>query len=321
MVSIGTGLHEDGYSQDQVEGWGKLGWILPQQGEPPVLGATLGGAADGADHWAHTLLNHPDDPRIARGGWARPALLPPPGAAQRIDPARRRQPADPDRDAAGVRGAADPGQRGRALRDRRHQRNEAPDGTRGRIVLTLLLMAEGITLLKMDSLLSVHMIIGLVLIPPVLLKIGSTGYRSPTTRTHAIRGEGAAAAGAAPVRSSPGLDHDRIFVTGVLLLALGPVRSAPLPAPGLVHRLGRGLRRPLPLAPPRHAPLAADYRRGDRPGASPARACEGCWSPPRWARVSRSPSPWRARSWAPRRPSGWSGPDRPPQRSPGPPRP
>ena len=64
VVSIGTGLHEDGYSQDQVEGWGKLGWILPQKGEPPILGATLGGAADGADHWAHTLLNHPDDPHI-----------------------------------------------------------------------------------------------------------------------------------------------------------------------------------------------------------------------------------------------------------------
>jgi hypothetical protein len=65
VVSIGTGLHEDGYSQDQVKGWGKLGWILPQHGEPPVLGATLGGAADGADHWAHTLLNHPGDPHIS----------------------------------------------------------------------------------------------------------------------------------------------------------------------------------------------------------------------------------------------------------------
>ena len=24
----------------------------------------LGGASDGADHWAHTLLNHPTDPHI-----------------------------------------------------------------------------------------------------------------------------------------------------------------------------------------------------------------------------------------------------------------
>ncbi len=64
VVSIGTGLHEDGYQQEQVRRWGKLGWVLPQKGEPPILGATLGGAADGADHWAHTLLNHPGDPHI-----------------------------------------------------------------------------------------------------------------------------------------------------------------------------------------------------------------------------------------------------------------
>jgi uncharacterized protein len=65
VVSIGTGLHEDGYAQQKVRRWGKLGWVLPQKGEPPILGATLGGAADGADHWAHTLLNHPPDPHIS----------------------------------------------------------------------------------------------------------------------------------------------------------------------------------------------------------------------------------------------------------------
>jgi patatin-like phospholipase/acyl hydrolase len=64
VVSIGTGLHEEGYRQEQVRKWGKLGWVLPHGGEPPILGATLGGSADGADHWAHTLLNHPDDPHI-----------------------------------------------------------------------------------------------------------------------------------------------------------------------------------------------------------------------------------------------------------------
>jgi patatin-like phospholipase/acyl hydrolase len=64
VVSLGTGLHEDGYSQKEVRGWGRLGWILPKRGEPPILGATLGGAADGADHWAHTLLNHPEDPHV-----------------------------------------------------------------------------------------------------------------------------------------------------------------------------------------------------------------------------------------------------------------
>jgi uncharacterized protein len=64
VVSIGTGLHEDGYSQAQVRRWGRLAWVLPQRGEPPILGAVLGGASDGADHWAHTLLNHPTDPHL-----------------------------------------------------------------------------------------------------------------------------------------------------------------------------------------------------------------------------------------------------------------
>jgi hypothetical protein len=64
VVSIGTGLHEDGYRQEQVRRWGRLGWVWPQRGEPPILGATLGGAADGADHWAHTLLNHPGDAHL-----------------------------------------------------------------------------------------------------------------------------------------------------------------------------------------------------------------------------------------------------------------
>lgn len=44
-------------------------------------------------------------------------------------------------------------------------------------VLTLLLIAEGITILWMQGLRTEHMFIGLVLIPPVLLKLGSTGYR------------------------------------------------------------------------------------------------------------------------------------------------
>lgn len=48
---------------------------------------------------------------------------------------------------------------------------------RAAVVLVVLLAAEGLTLLAMDRLLRVHMFIGLVLIPPVLLKLSSTGYR------------------------------------------------------------------------------------------------------------------------------------------------
>jgi hypothetical protein len=45
------------------------------------------------------------------------------------------------------------------------------------VLLVVLLAAEGITLLDFGGLLSVHMFVGLVLIPPVLLKLTSTGYR------------------------------------------------------------------------------------------------------------------------------------------------
>jgi hypothetical protein len=44
-------------------------------------------------------------------------------------------------------------------------------------VLTGLLAAEGVTIVHMRGLTSAHMFIGMVLIPPVLLKLASTGYR------------------------------------------------------------------------------------------------------------------------------------------------
>ncbi|MCU1495673.1 MAG: hypothetical protein JWO62_3437 [Acidimicrobiaceae bacterium] len=44
-------------------------------------------------------------------------------------------------------------------------------------VLLLLLAAEGVTILSIRSLLTVHVFIGMLLIPPVALKIGSTTYR------------------------------------------------------------------------------------------------------------------------------------------------
>ncbi|HEU4974001.1 MAG TPA: hypothetical protein VFT50_02845 [Baekduia sp.] len=44
-------------------------------------------------------------------------------------------------------------------------------------VLTLLLAAEGITLLDLGALRTPHMVLGLVLIPPLAVKLASTGYR------------------------------------------------------------------------------------------------------------------------------------------------
>jgi hypothetical protein len=43
--------------------------------------------------------------------------------------------------------------------------------------LLALLAAEGVTVLRVRALLSLHVFIGMILVPPVLLKIGSTTWR------------------------------------------------------------------------------------------------------------------------------------------------
>ena len=64
VLSVGTGQHEDHFSQGEVSGWGKLGWVFPHDGDPPILATVLGGASDGVDHWTHTLLNEPPPPHV-----------------------------------------------------------------------------------------------------------------------------------------------------------------------------------------------------------------------------------------------------------------
>jgi hypothetical protein len=44
-------------------------------------------------------------------------------------------------------------------------------------VLLVLLAVEGVTVLRVRALLNLHVFVGMVLVPPVLLKIGSTGWR------------------------------------------------------------------------------------------------------------------------------------------------
>jgi hypothetical protein len=115
-----------------------------------------------------------------------------------------------------------------AAAERRRSRLGGTDGNEALTVgagavLTLLLMAEGITLLSMGSLLSVHMIVGLILIPPVLLKLASTGYRFARYYTHSRpyveKGPPPLALRLlAPVLVVTTIG---IFITGVLLLALG----------------------------------------------------------------------------------------------------
>jgi hypothetical protein len=91
------------------------------------------------------------------------------------------------------------------------------------VVLIGLLAAEGYTILNIRGLVSVHMFIGLVLIPPVLLKLGSTGYRffRYYTGDRPYREKGPPLL---PLRlMAPVLVASTIavLVTGVLLLAAG----------------------------------------------------------------------------------------------------
>jgi hypothetical protein len=102
-------------------------------------------------------------------------------------------------------------------------------------VLVVLLVLEGLTIVQMGGLLSAHMFIGLVLIPPVLLKLGSTGYRmlSYYAGSRPYREQGPPLL---PLRlMAPVLVASTIAVlaSGVLLLAAGHKSDAAL----TVHKL------------------------------------------------------------------------------------
>jgi hypothetical protein len=91
------------------------------------------------------------------------------------------------------------------------------------VVLIGLLAAEGYTIVNIHGLVTAHMFIGLVLIPPVGLKLGSTGYRffRYYTGSRPYRAKGPPLLPLrvlAPVLVAATL---AVFVTGVLLLAAG----------------------------------------------------------------------------------------------------
>jgi hypothetical protein len=95
-------------------------------------------------------------------------------------------------------------------------------------VLLVLLALEGATILRIQQLISVHVFVGMLLIPPVALKLGSTGYRF--ARYYA---------GSLPYRRKGPpplllrvlvaplvvLTTLVLFGTGVALIALGPDRG------------------------------------------------------------------------------------------------
>lgn len=108
----------------------------------------------------------------------------------------------------------------------------ARDGVAGNARLTgavaaallVLLAAEGATIPFIGPLVGPHVFIGMLLIPPVLLKLGSTGYRFVNYYTHA---EPYVRKGPPPLALralAPGvvLTSLALFGTGVALLIAGP---------------------------------------------------------------------------------------------------
>jgi uncharacterized protein involved in response to NO len=91
------------------------------------------------------------------------------------------------------------------------------------VVLVVLLAAEGVTIFRLRSLVDEHMFLGLVLVPPVLLKLGSIGYRFVRYYTGS-RAYTAKGTPRLPLRLlAPVLVSATIvlFASGVLMLAAG----------------------------------------------------------------------------------------------------
>ena len=91
----------------------------------------------------------------------------------------------------------------------------------------LLLAAEGVTILSIRPLLSAHVFIGMLLIPPVALKLGSTGWRFVRyyRGDHEYRAKGPPLL---PLRMLAPLvvaSTLAVFATGVALLVAGPGRG------------------------------------------------------------------------------------------------
>jgi hypothetical protein len=93
------------------------------------------------------------------------------------------------------------------------------------VVLLVLLAVEGATLLSLRSFLSVHVFVGMLLVPPVALKLASTGYRFlryyAGHRDYVVAGPPAPLMRflVAPVVIATTLG---LFASGIALIAFGP---------------------------------------------------------------------------------------------------
>jgi len=102
-------------------------------------------------------------------------------------------------------------------------------------VLLVLLAALGVTILRIRPLLSEHMFLGILLIPPVALKMASTGYRFVRyyTSNPRYRRKGAPPATLRLIAPIVMASTVVVFASGVALLLVGPASRGQLL---LIHR-------------------------------------------------------------------------------------
>jgi hypothetical protein len=166
-----------------------------------------------------------------------------------------------------------------------HAIDESGGGTEGNARLTgstgmlliALLAIEGVTIVSLGSLLSWHIFIGVVLIPPVLLKLGATGYRFVRYYTGSARyvEKGPPALFLRALGPVIVLSTGVLLATGVALLVTGPGGGAVKGLHTLSFIVFLGATSVHVLAHLRKLPAltAADWRRRTRlPGAGARRA-------------------------------------------------
>ena len=97
------------------------------------------------------------------------------------------------------------------------------------VVLIVLLAALGLTILRIHQLISMHLFLGLVLLGPLAVKMGSTGYRFVRYYTHdpAYRRAGPPETLMRLIAPVVVLSTVLVFASGIVVLILGPSHRGP----------------------------------------------------------------------------------------------
>jgi hypothetical protein len=98
------------------------------------------------------------------------------------------------------------------------------------VVLIILLAVLGITIIQIGQLIWLHLFLGLLLLGPVILKMGSAGYRFVLyyVKDASYRRKGPPETWLRLIAPIVVLTTIGVFVTGVLLLIVGPANRQPL---------------------------------------------------------------------------------------------